>query len=230
MSESHGRSVPGGGLLTVAEVAATMRVSNMTVYRLIKTASSRPCASGKNYRIRETDVERYLDDRSVHGKGRKWRRAGSASISGLQPCAPPSSGGRHTTVIRAAQVALPPGAVENGEVREPRHRGDALRELWQGGFKQPRGLHGRREPARRRARDRAPVAPGEGARAPSGFQVQEFIPMPVDDAVLDYDRVGEFEQEGRRMLRLLWSPRSAGWSIRSSLAAGSAKLEPMGST
>ena len=48
-----------------------------------------------------------------------------------------------------------------------------------------------------------PFLPEKELRASLGFQVQEFIPMPVDDAVLDYDRIGEFEQEGRRMLRLL---------------------------
>ncbi len=54
-----------GGLLTVSEVAATMRVSNMTVYRLIKGGELPAVRVGKNYRIRESDVERFLEDRSV---------------------------------------------------------------------------------------------------------------------------------------------------------------------
>ncbi len=58
-----------GGLLTVAEVAAAMRVSNMTVYRLIKTGDLPAMRVGKNYRIREADVERYLSDRSVQVEG-----------------------------------------------------------------------------------------------------------------------------------------------------------------
>jgi len=33
-------------------------------------------------------------------------------------------------VVRAAQVPLPPGAVEAGEVREPEAVAEALRELW----------------------------------------------------------------------------------------------------
>ena len=58
--------VPGGGsLLTVGEVAAAMRVSNMTVYRLIKSGQLAAIRVGKNYRIRESDVNRYLADRSV---------------------------------------------------------------------------------------------------------------------------------------------------------------------
>jgi excisionase family DNA binding protein len=58
-------SFVGGSLLTVAEVASTMRVSNMTVYRLIKCGDLAAVRVGKNYRIRETDVQRYLSDRSV---------------------------------------------------------------------------------------------------------------------------------------------------------------------
>jgi excisionase family DNA binding protein len=58
-----------GGLLTVAEVAAVMRVSNMTVYRLIKAGELPAVRVGKNYRIRERDLEAFLSDRSVHVEG-----------------------------------------------------------------------------------------------------------------------------------------------------------------
>ena len=62
-----GRASPflGHRLLTVAEVARTMRVSNMTVYRLIKSGQLAAVRVGKNYRIRESDVDRYLSERSV---------------------------------------------------------------------------------------------------------------------------------------------------------------------
>jgi excisionase family DNA binding protein len=55
-----------GRLLTVSEVAAAMRVSNMTVYRLIKQGELGAVRVGKNYRIRETDLARFLRERSVH--------------------------------------------------------------------------------------------------------------------------------------------------------------------
>ena len=55
-------------LLTVGEVAQLMRVSNMTVYRLIKSGQLAALRVGKNYRIRRRDVWRYLDDRAVHFK------------------------------------------------------------------------------------------------------------------------------------------------------------------
>ena len=46
--------------LTVAEVADIMRVSTMTVYRLIKASELRAVRVGKSYRLVEDDVDRYL--------------------------------------------------------------------------------------------------------------------------------------------------------------------------
>lgn len=51
-------------LLTVHEVAGIMRVSNMTVYRLIRAGDLRAARVGRGYRIRESEVDAYLD-RSV---------------------------------------------------------------------------------------------------------------------------------------------------------------------
>ena len=56
-------------LMTVSEVADLMRVSNMTVYRLIKSGQLSALRVGKNYRIREADMDRYLSDRSVRPDG-----------------------------------------------------------------------------------------------------------------------------------------------------------------
>jgi excisionase family DNA binding protein len=49
--------------LTVAEVAGLLRVSNMTVYRLIQAAELGAVRVGKSYRIREDDIDKYLSDR-----------------------------------------------------------------------------------------------------------------------------------------------------------------------
>ncbi len=61
------RGYVGESLLTVSEVASMMRVSNMTVYRLIKSRQLPALKVGKNYRIRESDMEQYLNERSVGG-------------------------------------------------------------------------------------------------------------------------------------------------------------------
>ena len=60
------RAFVTGRLFTVAEVAAVMRVSNMTVYRLIKSGELPALRVGKGYRIFEADLERFLEGRSVH--------------------------------------------------------------------------------------------------------------------------------------------------------------------
>ena len=63
--EGPARSGPPGALgalFTVAEVAAGMRVSTMTVYRLIKAGDLRAVRVGKSYRLTEEDVDQYLAD------------------------------------------------------------------------------------------------------------------------------------------------------------------------
>ena len=49
--------------LTVAEVARALRVSNMTVYRLITGGQLPAVRVGKSYRLREEDVDRFLAQR-----------------------------------------------------------------------------------------------------------------------------------------------------------------------
>jgi excisionase family DNA binding protein len=49
--------------LTVAEVADLMRVSSMTVYRLIKAGDLPAVRVGRSFRVRDTDVDAYLASR-----------------------------------------------------------------------------------------------------------------------------------------------------------------------
>jgi excisionase family DNA binding protein len=49
--------------LTVQEVADLMRVSSMTVYRLIKAGDLPAVRVGRSFRVADTDVDRYLSDR-----------------------------------------------------------------------------------------------------------------------------------------------------------------------
>ena len=53
-------------LLTVAEVAEVMRVSRMTVYRLIRRGDLQAVRVGRNYRVRESDLSSYLDSQVVN--------------------------------------------------------------------------------------------------------------------------------------------------------------------
>lgn len=63
-AERGGRQVASSSsrarFLTVAEVAELMRVSTMTVYRLIKAGDLASVRVGRSYRIREDDVDAYI--------------------------------------------------------------------------------------------------------------------------------------------------------------------------
>lgn len=139
--------------------------------------------------------------------------------------------GSPPSVVRAAQVPLPVGAVENGEVRDVEAVAEVLRELWSpqhGGFKSRKvwmGVGNQRVVVREIA---LPSMPEKELRQSLGFQVQEFIPMPVDEAVLDYHVIEELEIEGRPMLRLLLVAAQKAMVDTLVAAATSAKIEPMG--
>ena len=49
--------------LTVAEVAGLLRVSTMTVYRIIKSGELPAVRVGRSFRVRDVDVDTYLGSR-----------------------------------------------------------------------------------------------------------------------------------------------------------------------
>jgi type IV pilus assembly protein PilM len=140
-----------------------------------------------------------------------------------------STSGGQVSVLRAAQVKVAEGAVENGEVRQPEAVAEALRELWAvGKFKSKQvvmGVGNQRVVVREIG---LPWLPEKELRDSLGFQVQEFIPMSVDDVVLDFDTLGEFEQEGRRMVRILLVAAQRVMVDAVVAAAEGAKLDPVG--
>lgn len=132
-------------------------------------------------------------------------------------------------LVRAGQVPLPPGAVEAGEVRQPDVVAQALRELWAATKVKGRqvylGVGNQRVVVREIA---LPWLPEKELRASLGFQVQEFIPMAVEEAVLDFDLLGEDEQGGRRMVRILLAAAHKPMIDALVQAATGAKLRPLG--
>lgn len=52
-------------LLTASEVAERLRVSTMTVYRLIRSGELPAVRVGRNYRVRSDDLLSYLDRQRV---------------------------------------------------------------------------------------------------------------------------------------------------------------------
>jgi excisionase family DNA binding protein len=65
-------------LLTVREVADAIRVSTMTVYRLIRSEALPAIRVGKHFRIRARDLESYLETQTLGGPrlgGSQWPAA-----------------------------------------------------------------------------------------------------------------------------------------------------------
>jgi len=137
--------------------------------------------------------------------------------------------GEIPVIVRAAQVPLPPGVVEAGEVRQPEIVGEALRELWsKAGVKSKQvhlGVGNQRVVVRELA---LPWLPEKELRDTLGFQVQEFIPMASEEAVLDFDPLGEMDQGGRRMVRILLVAAHKPMVNALVEAALAAKLDPQG--
>lgn len=49
--------------MTVGEVASVLRVSNMTVYRLINAGQLPAVRIGRSFRVREAELDHYLAER-----------------------------------------------------------------------------------------------------------------------------------------------------------------------
>jgi type IV pilus assembly protein PilM len=115
-----------------------------------------------------------------------------------------SFGSDPPALVRAAQVPLAPGAVVDGEVKEPAVVTDAIRELWRrGGFRSKQvtmGVGNHRVVVREVT---VPSIPPKELRETLPFQVAELMPIPMENAVLDYDVLDEIDQQDGKVLRLL---------------------------
>jgi excisionase family DNA binding protein len=65
MAEINDRPLSQVRFLTVAEVAAAMRVSKMTVYRLVHSGELPAVRVGKSFRVSEQAVHNYLRESFV---------------------------------------------------------------------------------------------------------------------------------------------------------------------
>lgn len=100
------------------------------------------------------------------------------------------------SILRAHEVALPEGSVKRGEVVEVHTVASALKRLWAaGGFRSKDvalGIGGQSVIVRDLAVPRMPLAQ---IKESLPFQVQDLLPVPVNDAVLDYYPIGEGQGE-----------------------------------
>jgi type IV pilus assembly protein PilM len=114
-----------------------------------------------------------------------------------------SFGKRGVSLDKFGQVALPPGAVRDGEVVDPYAVSEAIKQLWSHtGFSHKQvvvGVANQRVIVRQ---VELPSMPEKELKEALPFQVQDFLPMPVDQAVLDFFPLEEVaDPSGQRMLR-----------------------------
>lgn len=133
----------------------------------------------------------------------------------------------HPALLRFGEVPLLPGSVQDGEVNQPEAVATAIRELWQ------RSKFGTRDVVMGAGSRRVivrelelPFAPMAQLRSTLPFQVQELLPMPVEEALLDYYPTGTFEGATGKMVRGMLVAASKD-SVRANvMAAESAGLRP----
>lgn len=108
-------------------------------------------------------------------------------------------------LIRYGEVALPTGAVSNGEIVDDVAVTEAIRRLWKQA-KLPKsrvvvGLANQRVIVRRID---LPAMPESELEESLSFQVQDYIPIPTEDAILDFVPLEEFATpEGEPMMSIL---------------------------
>ncbi|MCW2620792.1 MAG: type pilus assembly protein PilM [Frankiales bacterium] len=109
------------------------------------------------------------------------------------------------TLERFGQVALPPGAVRNGEVADPEAVASAIKQLWaQAKFGTKKVVVGVANQKVIVRQVDLPWLPMAELRKSLAFQVQDYIPMPVEEAILDFHPIEEFTNDGgARMVRVL---------------------------
>jgi type IV pilus assembly protein PilM len=132
------------------------------------------------------------------------------------------------TLDRFGQVALPEGAVRDGEVANPDAVAAALRELWANvKFSSKKVIVGVANQKVVVRQVDLTWLPMDELRRSLAYQVQDLIPMPVDQAVLDFHALEEFTSDnGARMLRGLLVAASREMVMSSVAAVQAAGLKP----
>lgn len=123
---------------------------------------------------------------------------GSTSVRAVEVSARAKS---KPTLLRFLEIPLPEGAVSRGEVLEPHTVGAAIKRIWSsGGFKSKDvvlGMGNQRVLARDVTVPRMSLA---HIRESLPFQVQDMLPVPVADALLDFYPISESVGENGPMV------------------------------
>jgi type IV pilus assembly protein PilM len=139
-----------------------------------------------------------------------------------------SFGKGQVTLEKFGQVALPEGAVRDGEVINPDAVASALKQLWaHTKFTSKKVVVGVANQKVVVRQVDLPWLPADELKKSLGFQVQDFVPMPVEHAVLDFHPLEEFASDnGARFVRGLLVAASRDMVNATVLAVQKAGLTP----
>ena len=109
------------------------------------------------------------------------------------------------SLLAFGQVALPPGAVSDGEIRDPGPVSEAIAQLWKRAKLRSKrvviGVANQRVVVRQVD---LPFMEEKEFRSSLRFQVSDHIPMPVEDAELDFQIIEDYMTEDQdHMMRVL---------------------------
>ncbi|NIZ89851.1 type IV pilus assembly protein PilM [Kineococcus rubinsiae] len=139
-----------------------------------------------------------------------------------------SFGSGGSTLEKFGQVAVPPGAVRDGEVVEHAVVVDALKTLWKSGRFSSRkvalGVANQRVVVRQVD---LPWVPAAELRKSLPLQVQDYLPMPVADSVIDFHVTEEITSGGGRVLRGLLVAAARDMVMSNVRAVQAAGLRPV---
>lgn len=140
-----------------------------------------------------------------------------------------SFGKGEMTLEKFGQVALPEGAVRDGEVVSPDVVAAAIKQLWaHTKFSSKKVVIGVANQKVIVRQVDLPWMPVDELRKSLAFQVQDFVPMPIDQAVLDFHPLEELTADnGSRVLRGLLVAASRDMVNASLQAVQQAGLSPV---
>jgi type IV pilus assembly protein PilM len=132
------------------------------------------------------------------------------------------------TVTKFGQVPLPLGAVRDGEVAEPQTVATAIRQLWRdfkfGSREVVLGVGNQRVMVRDLT---MPAMPMDQLRSSLPFQVQDMLPVAVDDVILDFYPTTSHEAPSGTMVNGLLVAATKDTVHANAAAAETAGLRPL---
>jgi type IV pilus assembly protein PilM len=132
------------------------------------------------------------------------------------------------SLVRFAQIGLPAASAPDGEIADPMAVTASIKEaMTRGGFRTRKvgiGVANQKVVVRQ---IELPHMEEADLRSSLQFQVQEFIPIPVEDAILDFQVLEEFaNDEGQRRIKVLLVAAQRGMVESLVGAVSAAGLDP----